>query len=48
MAKQRTQISCKNVFMSGESTTTKSQFTKKWIELVNRIEKSKKDLLGKP
>ena len=32
---------CKSVFKSGESTTSKNQFTKKWIELINRIEKNK-------
>ena len=31
---------CKNVFKSGENTTTKIQFTKKWIELINRLEKT--------
>lgn len=32
---------CKSIFKSGENTTSKSQFTKKWIELINRLEKSK-------
>lgn len=32
---------CKSVFKSGKSTTTKSEFTKKWIVLINRLEKSK-------
>ncbi len=32
---------CTSVFKSGENTTSKSQFTKKWIELVNRLEKNK-------
>lgn len=31
---------CKSVFKSGENTS-KSQFTKKWIELINQLEKSK-------
>ena len=31
---------CKSVFKSGENTTTKIQFTKKWIELINRLEKT--------
>lgn len=30
---------CKSVFKNGENSTTKSQFTKKWIELVNILEK---------
>ena len=32
---------CVSVFKSGENTTTKEEYTKKWIELVNRIEKGK-------
>ena len=32
---------CKSVFKSGENTTSKNQFTQKWIELINRLEKSK-------
>lgn len=27
---------CKSVFKSGENTTSKIQFTKKWIELINK------------
>lgn len=32
---------CKSVFKSGENTTSSSQFTKKWIELINKLEKNK-------
>lgn len=32
---------CKSVFKGGENTTTKIQFTKKWIELINKLEKTK-------
>lgn len=32
---------CKSVFKSGESTISKAQFTKKWVELINRLEKYK-------
>ena len=35
------QTICVSVFKSGESTTTKHEYTKKWIELINRMEKSK-------
>ena len=35
------QAACKSVFKSGENTTSKSQFTKMWIELINRLEKNK-------
>lgn len=37
---------CRSVFKSGENMT-KNQFTKKWIELVNRLEKSKGFIEGK-
>lgn len=37
----KTQTLCRSVFKSGESTTSKNQFTKKWIEMINRIEKNK-------
>ena len=32
---------CKSVFKSGESTTSKSEFTKMWIEMINKIERDK-------
>lgn len=32
---------CKSVFKSGRNTTSTSQFTKKWIELINKLEKNK-------
>ena len=32
---------CSSVFKSGENTTTKIQFTQKWIELINKLEKNK-------
>lgn len=32
---------CKSVFKSGENTTTRDEFTKMWIELINRLESSK-------
>lgn len=32
---------CRSVFKSGENTTSKSQFTQKWVELINRLEKNK-------
>ncbi len=31
----------KNVFKSGENTTSKEVFTKMWIELINKLERSK-------
>ena len=30
-----------SVFKSGESTTTEREFTAKWIELINTLERSK-------
>ena len=32
---------CSSVFKIGENTTTKIQFTQKWIELINKLEKNK-------
>ena len=32
---------CKSVFKNGENTISRSQFTKKWIELINRLEQNK-------
>lgn len=40
------QTVCRSVFKSGESTTSQKQFTEKWIELINRLEK-KKDIRRK-
>ncbi len=31
----------KSVFKSGEDTTSKEVFTKMWIDLINRLERSK-------
>ncbi len=47
MEHQQTQANCKSVFKSGENTPLKKQFTKKWIELINRIEKNKRATAGK-
>ncbi len=32
---------------SGENTTLKEQFTQKWIEIINQIEKNKRIAIGK-
>ncbi|MCI8614398.1 MAG: hypothetical protein HFJ01_04730 [Lachnospiraceae bacterium] len=31
---------CKNIFKNGESTTSKDNFTKAWIHLINQLEKN--------
>lgn len=36
------QTVCKSVFKSGENTTSQKQFTQKWIELINSLEKNKR------
>ena len=41
MAENEKSTTVKSVFKSGESTTTESEFTKKWIELINTLEKGK-------
>ncbi len=38
---EKREILCRSVFKSGEDTTSADQFTKKWIELINKIEKNK-------
>lgn len=38
---EKGQALCRSVFKSGESTTSKSQFTAMWIKMINRIEKNK-------
>lgn len=47
MGKHEIQVICKSIFMGGGNMTTKSQFTKKWIELVNQIEKNKSNLANR-
>ena len=32
---------CVSVFKSGENTTTEREFTDKWIELINTLERNK-------
>ena len=34
-------IICVSVFKSGENTTTQREFTDKWIELINTLERNK-------
>ncbi len=41
MAENEKSTTVKSVFKSGESTTTEREFTDKWIELINTIEKGK-------
>ncbi len=41
MAENQKSTTVKSVFKSGESTTTEREFTDKWIELINTIEKGK-------
>jgi len=41
MAENEKSTTVKSVFKSGESTTTEREFTEKWIELINTIEKGK-------
>lgn len=32
---------CKSVFKNGEKTITKAQFTKAWVDMINKIERNK-------
>lgn len=38
---------CTNVFKNGDATTSKAAFTRKWVEMINRIEKNKQLQYGK-
>ena len=41
MAENEKSTTVKSVFKSGESTITEREFTDKWIELINTLEKGK-------
>ena len=41
MAENEEARTVKSVFISGEITTTERDFTDKWIELINTLERSK-------
>ena len=41
MAENEKSTTVTSVFKSGENTTSKMQFTKTWIEMINKIEKGK-------
>ena len=32
---------CKNIFKKGDNKITKNEFTRVWIDLINRLEKNK-------
>lgn len=38
---------CKNVFQDGKATTSTLEYTRKWIELINILEKRKGTSWGK-
>jgi len=41
MARNNVQVVCRNVFKSGDNKIVKATFTKKMIELINKLEKNK-------
>ena len=41
MAENEKSTTVKSVFKRGENTTTEREFTDKWIELINTLEKGK-------
>ena len=45
MAENEKSTTVTSVFKSGESTTTEQEFTDKWIELINTLEKGKSTAL---
>lgn len=46
-ARERRNAICRSVFKGGGSTTSTKQFTQKWIELINQIERGKRVSLAK-
>lgn len=34
---------CRNVFKNGESAPSREAYTRKWIELINKLEKDKEN-----
>ena len=47
MAENEKSTTVKSVFKSGESTTTEREFTDKWIELINTLERTKAGTFAK-
>ena len=41
MTQNEKSTTVKSVFKSGKSTTSEQEFTDKWIELINTLERSK-------
>jgi hypothetical protein len=41
MARKEIQVVCKSIFKNGR-VISKSQFTQKWVEMINRLEKRKR------
>lgn len=39
--KEMPETICRSVFKNGKATITISEFTKKWIDIINKIEKEK-------
>lgn len=39
--KEMCETICRSVFKNGKDTITKIEFTKKWIDVINKIEKTK-------
>ncbi|MCX4269551.1 MAG: hypothetical protein OSJ62_12950 [Lachnospiraceae bacterium] len=41
MTDSKSKVICKNNFKGEKDTTTKENFTKKWINIVNQLERNK-------
>ncbi len=39
-------VICKSIFKDGKNTPSRESFTRVWINLINRMEKSRRDLTG--
>ncbi len=45
MGRTEIQIICKSIFKDGKTETNKNDFTKKWIEVINQIERNKNGII---
>ena len=41
---KETQIVCKNIFKNADKETIKAEYNKKWIKLINLLEKQKDNI----
>ena len=47
MAKQQIKVVCTHVFQNGGETCDQKRFTEKWVEMINRIERTETKITEK-